>query len=299
MSTKPSQPGRLYVVATPIGNLEDFSPRAARVLAEVDLVLAEDTRHSGRLLKHFGIATPLRSCHDYNERARVEGLLARLREGASLALVSDAGTPLVSDPGFHLVRAARQAGIEVCAVPGPSAVTAALSICGLPTDRFVFEGFLPARPAARAERLRELGAETRTLVLFESPHRIVEALGALAEAFGPEREAVLVREATKLHEETLGGSLGELRERLAADPVRCCGEMVLVVHGAAARAPELTEAGRLLALLLEALPPGQAAALVSRYTGLPRRTLYALALGRPGGEGADVTLDPGADGPDT
>lgn len=276
-----TQAGRLYVVATPIGNLEDFSPRAQRVLAEVDLVLAEDTRHSGRLLRHFGIATPLRSCHEYNERGRVAELLERLGRGQRLALVSDAGTPLISDPGYLLLHAAREAGFPCLAVPGPSALTAALSVAAMPCERFAFEGFLPARAQARRQRLQALAGETRTLVFYESPHRIVDCLRDMASALGAGRRAVLLRELSKLHEEALDGSLDELAERLAGQPGRCRGEMVLVVQGAPAEAPAeagLEEARRLLGVLLPALPPGQAASLTAQYTGIPRKRLYALAL---------------------
>src|SRR5208282_2664537 len=194
--------GKLYVVATPIGNLGDLSPRARTVLAECALIAAEDTRHTGVLLKHFGIQTPQVSLHDHNERHRSGGIIERLRAGASIALVSDAGTPAISDPGFELVRAAAAAGIDVVAVPGPCAAVAALSIAAQPTDRFCFEGFLPARGSARRARLESLGLEPRTLVFYESPHRVAETLEDCAAAFGTERAATAAREITKLHETT-------------------------------------------------------------------------------------------------
>lgn len=275
-----TQAGILYVVATPIGNLEDWSARAQRILADADLVLAEDTRRSGQLLRHFGITSSLQSYHDFNERQRAEELVAQLRAGARIALVSDAGTPLVSDPGYQLVRAARAAGIEIVAVPGPSALTAALSIAGLPTDRCVFEGFLPAKAAARRSRLEALKHEERTLVFFESPHRIEEALTDLTDVFGAGREAVVARELTKLHEETLGATLGEIRSTIAARDAPPRGELVIVVHGAAPAPSGLSEARRLFDVLRRFLPPGQAAAAVAEFTGLSRQLLYADALDR-------------------
>ncbi len=274
------QPATLYVVATPIGNLQDLSPRAREVLAAVDRVAAEDTRHTARLFRHFGIDTPLVSLHEHNERDRAAALLVELAAGQSLALVSDAGTPLVSDPGFHLVRAARGAGIAVRAVPGPSSVLAALSVAGLPTDRFVFEGFLPARPAARRTRLEHLRDEPRTLVFLESSHRIVEALADCAAVFGAGREAVVARELTKLFEESPGGGLGALHACFAAESERCRGEFVLVVRGAPEPAADAlpAEAERVLALLLEELPVKQATALAARLTGAKKNLLYETAL---------------------
>ncbi|MDS4029436.1 MAG: 16S rRNA (cytidine(1402)-2'-O)-methyltransferase [Candidatus Contendobacter sp.] len=271
--------GALYVVATPIGNLEDISARALRVLREVNRIAAEDTRHTGQLLRHFGIETPLLSLHEHNERDRLESIVACLREGQALALVSDAGTPLISDPGFPLVRELRRQGLKVIPVPGPSSLLAALSVAGLPTDRFVFEGFLPAKSTARRERLRALAAEERTLVFFEASHRVAEALADLAAAFGRERAAVVARELTKCFEEIHGASLGELMAWLEADPHRRKGEFVLMIQGA----PTATEADtpatrRLLAALLMELPTSRAVTVAAKATGLRKKPLYELAL---------------------
>lgn len=272
--------GVLYVVATPIGNLEDLSPRAQRVMAEVQLIAAEDTRHTGALLAHFGIRTPLLSLHDHNEAERAPRLLERLQAGDSVALVSDAGTPLISDPGFNLVRAARAAGVRVSPVPGPSALIAALSVSGLPTDRFVFEGFLPARPAARRARLTELATETRTLVFYEAVHRLQESLADMAQTLGAERAAVIARELTKLHETVSSGTLSELAMRMAADAEAPKGETAVLVAGAsAARSPAISiEPERLLRILLEKLPVKQAANLTARISGGKKNQLYQKAL---------------------
>jgi len=277
-------PGRLYVVATPIGNLGDLSARARDTLAGAALIAAEDTRHTGTLLKAFGISTPMISLHDHNEAQRTPELIERLRGGASVALVSDAGTPAISDPGFDLVRACAAAGIEVVAVPGPCALVAALSIAALPTDRFCFEGFLPARGAARRTRLSALSAEQRTLVFYESPHRIKETLADCAEHLGPRRVAALAREITKLHESLYRGSLGELAERAASEPDLSRGEIVLVIAGAA---PEVAAQGddghagaldRALKPLLEELPLKQAAHLAARITAVRDNEAYKRAL---------------------
>ncbi len=271
--------GRLYVVATPIGNLEDLSPRARRVLGEVALIAAEDTRHSAVLLRHFGITTPLVAYHEHNEAAAAAELVGRLQGGAELALISDAGTPLVSDPGYRLVSAARAAGIEVIAIPGPSAALAALSVSGLPSDRFVFEGFLPARAQARRERLRTLAADSRTLVIYESSHRLTDCLEDLDKVLGAERRICLARELTKLHEQTVCGSARELLIWLAADAHRRRGEFVLLVAAPAAvsRSAELN-AEQVLRVLLEELSPAQAARLAARLTGESKKDLYARAL---------------------
>ncbi len=224
--------GRLYVVATPIGNLGDLSTRARDTLQSCGLIAAEDTRHTGILLKSFGITTQQLALHDHNEAARSQEIVQRLRDGVSVALVSDAGTPAISDPGFELVRAAAAAGLQVIAVPGPCAAIAALCIAALPTDRFCFEGFLPARAAARRQRLKELAGEPRTLVFYESPHRIGESLEDCAAAFGPTRAAVVVREATKRHESVYRGTLSELLTRSVEDADFRRGEIVLLVGGA-------------------------------------------------------------------
>ena len=271
--------GTLYVVATPIGNLADLSPRAQEVLRAADAVCAEDTRHTRQLLSHFGIERPLLALHEHNEEAMAQRVVARLEAGETLALVSDAGTPLVSDPGFRAVRAARAAGIRVSPVPGPSAIIAALSVAGLPSDRFAFEGFLPARPAARRERLRALAGEPRTLVFYESSHRIAESLADLGEAFGGQRPAVLARELTKLFETVLDGTLDALLARVEADADQRKGEFVVVVQGAGEdAAAKIAEGRRVYALLAPHLPPSTAARLAAEITGAPRKALY----GTPG-----------------
>jgi len=267
--------GCLYVVATPIGNLEDITLRALRVLAEADVVAAEDTRHSRVLLARHGLDRPLLALHEHNEEQQAPQLIERLRQGADIALVSDAGTPLLSDPGYRLVGLAADAGIEVVAVPGPSAVTAALSISALPTDRFVFEGFLPARPAARRKALAKLRAESRTLVFFESSHRIAESLADLARAFGAERQAAVCREMTKQFETVLRGSLDELGGRVTADPNQRKGEFVLVVAGCDAAADSaMPEALRLARELQPTVGSSQAARIAARLMEVPRRELY-------------------------
>ena len=265
----------LHVVATPIGNLGDLSPRAQQVLRDVAAICAEDTRRSGQLLAHFGISTPLLALHEHNEQQIAERLVARLLAGESLALVSDAGTPLVSDPGYRLVRAAREAGVRVSPVPGPSALIAALSVAGLPSDRFAFEGFLPAKASGRRERLAELTGESRTLVFYESSHRIDESLADLRQAFGDERPAVLARELTKLFETVLDGTLATLHERVLADADQRKGEFVLVVQGVGEDADaRLAEGRRVHAILAKQLPPSAAAKLAAEITGAPRKALY-------------------------
>jgi 16S rRNA (cytidine1402-2'-O)-methyltransferase len=278
--------GRLYVVATPIGNLGDMSPRARATLESCALIAAEDTRHTGTLLKHFGIATPLVSLHEHNEARRAPELLTRLRAGDSIALVSDAGTPAISDPGFDLVRAAAAAGIEIVAVPGACAAVAALSIAGQPTDRFCFEGFLPARAAARRARLQDLTSEPRTLVFYESPHRVAETLADCALLLGSGRPATVAREITKLHETTYRGSLGELAEIAAAGADLARGEIVLVVHGATVPAADAAGGAdghggaldRVLEVLLAELPLKQAAALAAKLAGVRDNEAYKRAL---------------------
>ncbi|MBL6751204.1 MAG: 16S rRNA (cytidine(1402)-2'-O)-methyltransferase [Nevskia sp.] len=277
------QPGALYVVATPIGNLGDLSPRAAAVLGAVDRICAEDTRTTGTLLAHLGLRRPMTALHEHNEDRIATGLVALLREGRSLALVSDAGTPLVSDPGFALVRAARAAGQPVFAVPGPCAAVAALSISGLPSDSFVFAGFLPPKAAARRERLRRLGAEPRTVIVYESSHRIGECLDDVVEALGPQRRVCLARELTKRFEESRAGTAAELRDWQAQDPNRGRGEFVLLIEGET-RDGGLAEGERVLRLLLPELPLSAAARLAAEITGAPRRKLYDAALRIGGSE---------------
>ena len=272
--------GALYVVATPLGNLGDLSPRALDVLRSVAVIAAEDTRHSHILCQHGGIHTPLISLHDYNERSRLGPLIERLQGGDSLAVISDAGTPLISDPGYLLVRAARQAGIPVYAVAGPSAVIAALSVAGIPCDRFVFEGFPPAQSSARRTFFAALAHETRTLVFYESPHRLGASLADLAEAFGGEREATLIRELTKRFEEGILSTLADLSHRLSTRPVK--GECVLVVRGAELAHRE-DDSERVLKILLAAVPLRQAVDLTVLITGVPRKPLYARALALKGG----------------
>ena len=265
----------LHVVATPIGNLADLSPRAQEVLRSVAAICAEDTRHTGQLLSHFGISKPLVALHDHNEEAMAERVVARLLGGESLAVVSDAGTPLVSDPGFRLVRAARAAGVKVSPVPGACAAIAALSVAGLPSDRFVFEGFLPAKAAARCERLQRLACETGTLVFYESSHRIAESLADMAAAFGGERPAVVARELTKLFETVLGGTLEQLRATVEADDNQRKGEFVVMVQGAGDdEEAKIAEGRRLYAKLNEHLPPSTAAKLAAELSGAPRKALY-------------------------
>jgi len=281
------RPGHLYVVATPIGNLGDLSPRALKILDGVDLIAAEDTRVTGALLSHFGVRKKLLALHEHNEGEATAEVIDQLRRDRSVALVSDAGTPLVSDPGFGLVREARELGFPVLAVPGPSAVVAALSIAGLPTDSFVFSGFLPAREEARRHRLAELAAETRTVVIYESPHRIVETVAALAEALGPQRRVFLARELTKMFEQSHVAGARELLAWLRADEDRQRGEFVLVIAGADAAATAPLEAERILKALLKELGASKAAKLAAELTGLPRKELYAIAV-RLGGHEANA-----------
>jgi len=268
-------PGCLWVVATPIGHRDDVSARAVDTLRGVAVIAAEDTRHSRPLLQHYGIATPMIALHEHNEREVVDAVVRRLLGGESIALISDAGTPLVSDPGFRLVRAARAAGIRCAPVPGACAAIAALSVAGLPSDRFVFEGFLPAKAAARRARLRELAGEARTLIFYESSHRVAESLADMRDAFGDAREAVLARELTKLFETVIGEPLDELAARVTADPDQQRGECVVLVAGRGEEADaKLAEGQRVFAILREELPPAKAAKLAAAISGAPRKALY-------------------------
>jgi len=273
-------PGKLIVCGTPIGNLEDAPPRLARVLAEADLVACEDTRQTRKLLTHLGVTTRTTSYHDVDERDRAEFLADRAAAGTRLALVTDAGMPGVSDPGYHLVAACLARGLRVEVLPGPSAVLAALVVSGLPTDRFCFEGFPPRRVGARDRRLAELAAEPRTMVFFEAPHRVLATLAAMAAAFGADRPCAVVRELTKVHEEVLRGSLAEVAERLAADGPR--GELTLVVGGAPASRPGTAAATDLAAEVATLIASGastrDAIATVARASGTPRRAVYQAVI---------------------
>lgn len=272
----------LYIVATPIGNLADLSERAREVLGSVDHVAAEDTRHSGRLLAHFNIKVPMISVHDHNERQRAEHVINLLRNGESIALVSDAGTPLISDPGFHLVRAVREAGFRVSPVPGSCAFVAALSASGLPSDRFQFIGFLPAKSGARLQALEALSENTETLVFYESTHRIVDSLKAMSEAFGGDRYAVVARELTKTFETIHGDSLEGLLEWIQADANQQRGEFVVLVQGAEKVLDDESinpEAERILRILAKEMPPKKAAGVAAEITGYKKNRLYQLLIG--------------------
>lgn len=281
-------PGVLYIVATPIGHLGDLGIRALETLKVVGLIAAEDTRHSARLLRHYGVTTPCTPLHEHNERAAVARLLARLEQGEAVALVSDAGTPLISDPGYHLVRAAQDRGIRVAPIPGPSALAAALSVAGQAIERFVFEGFLPPREAARRRRLEWLRNESRSLVFLEAPHRVADTLAAMVAVFGAAREATLARELTKIHETVLRLPLGVLAARVAGDPEQQRGEIVLIIQGAPEVDAGLERAREVLVILLRDLPLRRAAQIAAELTGVGRNRLYELGLElqRSSGEGS-------------
>jgi len=270
--------GTLFIVATPIGNLEDLSPRARQTLADVSLIAAEDTRHTGRLLMHIGCKTRLMALHDHNEEKAVAGVLAVLLNGESVALVSDAGTPLVSDPGFRLVRAAHEHGVTVSPIPGASALTAALSAAGIPTDRFCFEGFAPAKQAARKNWLENLRSERHTLVIYESVHRIAECLADMVDAFGATRAAFIGRELTKIHEQCVHATLGELQAQVANKTIVEKGEFVIVVAGCADDHESPLEIDRLLRALADRLSAKDAAKVAAEATGLKRNALYERLL---------------------
>ncbi|MFO7981982.1 MAG: 16S rRNA (cytidine(1402)-2'-O)-methyltransferase [Desulfuromonadales bacterium] len=267
-------PGTLYVVATPIGNLEDITMRAVRVLGEVELIACEDTRHSGKLLSHFGISTSLLAYHEHNEAARSPRLVETLEEGRSVALISDAGTPGISDPGYRLIRACRQAGIPVQAVPGVSAVVAALSVSGLSAARFAFEGFLPAKRHARCNYLERVSNEERTLVFYEAPHRLEAMLGDVVGIMGSEREVAVARELTKIHEETVTGTAAEVLDQFSSRP-RVRGELVVMVGPALPQPPEGTLVEELERRLAESdLPPRQVVKEVARLFGVSGSEAY-------------------------
>lgn len=280
MTTPAPNPGTLYVVATPIGNLGDMVPRAVETLQTVALIAAEDTRHSSRLLSHFDIKTPCVAYHDHSDEQRTEQLIARMHAGDSIALISDAGTPLVSDPGYRLVRSARQAGIQVVPIPGACAMIAALSAAGLPSDRFAFEGFLPAKQVARCTQLQSLAADSRTLIFYEAPHRILETLQDMAQVFGSEREVVMARELTKTFETIKGDKVADLAAWVAADTNQQRGEIVLLVHGAPKPENEAMTPAQMhtMKVLLEELPVKQAASIGAKLTGLKKNFLYDWAL---------------------
>lgn len=273
----------LYIVPTPIGNLGDITQRALTVLASVDLIAAEDTRHTGLLLQHFAINARLFALHDHNEQQKAELLLAKLREGQSIALVSDAGTPLINDPGYHLVRLCREAGIRVVPLPGACAAVTALSAAGLPSDRFCYEGFLPAKSKGRCDTLRALEQEPRTLIFYESTHRLIDSLQDMVTVLGPDRYVVLAREITKTWESIQGAPVGELLAWVLEDENRRKGEMVLIVEGYHAEEDALPpEALRTLALLQAELPLKKAAALTAEIHGVKKNALYKYALEQQG-----------------
>ncbi len=267
----------LYVVATPIGNLGDISDRARRVLSEVAVIAAEDTRRTGQLLAACNISTRLLACHAHNEDRLAGELVAMLQQGQSVALVSDAGTPLISDPGFPLVRACMASGIKVVPIPGPSAILAAMSVAGIPAHRFTFEGFSPAKPQARRAWFESLAREQRTMVLFETPHRLRESLLDLAAAMGEERQVTICRELTKLYEQVYSGRLADVIREVEAGRIPEQGEFVIVIAGNDSAAEQL-DSDRLLRELLRELPPARAVSLVARVTGQPRTALYQRAL---------------------
>jgi 16S rRNA (cytidine1402-2'-O)-methyltransferase len=274
----PKPPGRLLVVATPIGNLNDLSARARDALAEADLIAAEDTRHTLGLLQAMGISKHMVSLHAYNEEQRVPDLLARLGAGEVIALVSDAGTPLLSDPGYELVSAASNAGIVVSVIPGPSAITAALAVAGLPVSRFCFEGFLPSRSRERRGVLSQLASEVRTLVFFEAPHRIAETLSDMTAEFGADRLGVVARELTKTHETIYRGKLSDLAQQALNDANFQRGEITVVVQGASAaeRGVDSELLRKAVELLSKELPPGRAAAIAAQLSGASRNEAYEL-----------------------
>jgi 16S rRNA (cytidine1402-2'-O)-methyltransferase len=275
----------LYVVPTPIGNLEDITQRALSILQHVDLIAAEDTRHTGLLLQHFAINARLFALHDHNEQQKAEVLLAKLLEGQSIALVSDAGTPLINDPGYHLVRQCREAGIRVVPLPGPCAAITALSAAGLPSDRFCYEGFLPAKRKGRQDTLLALEQEPRTLIFYESTHRLLDSLQDMVEVWGPARYVVLARELTKTWENIHGAPVGELLAWVNEDENRSRGEMVLIVEGFQPQTDALPpEALRILALLQKELPLNKAAALAAEICGVKKNALYRHALAQQGSD---------------
>ncbi|EKO3376927.1 16S rRNA (cytidine(1402)-2'-O)-methyltransferase [Vibrio fluvialis] len=278
--TLPAEVPTLYIVPTPIGNLGDITQRALDVLSSVDVIAAEDTRHSGKLLAHFNIQTKTFALHDHNEQQKAQVLVEKLLAGQSIALVSDAGTPLISDPGYHLVTQCRQAGVKVVPLPGACAVITALSASGLPSDRFSFEGFLPAKSKGRKDKFMEIAKAERTCIFYESPHRITESLQDMLDVLGPERQVVLARELTKTFETIQGMPLGELIEWIEADDNRRRGEMVLLIHGYRDSAEDVLpeEALRTLGILTKELPLKKAAAMTAEIYNLKKNALYKWGL---------------------
>lgn len=277
--------GKLYIVATPIGNLKDITLRAIETLTQVDLIAAEDTRHSQRLLQHYSISTPMLSLHEHNEDKRSQVLLNKLKQGTNIALISDAGTPLISDPGYRLVSTVRAHDIEVIAIPGPCAAISALSASGLSTDHFIFEGFLPSKTSALRKKLAELSQESRTIIFYEAPHRLLKLLDVMIEILGAERYAVLAKELTKTHETIRGDTLINLKNWLQAEPARQKGEFVLLLKSAEIKTPSQSkiklldaESLRILHILLKDLPSKQAVALSSEITGADKKELYKAAI---------------------
>ncbi len=270
--------GTLYVVATPIGNLGDLSLRAIETLKQVDVIAVEDTRHSGKLLHYFDIKTPMIALHEYNERERSDKLLEKLKQGRTIALISDAGTPLISDPGFHLVRTVRENEIRVITIPGACAAIAALSISGLPSDQFIFEGFLPSKQTARLKHLALLKNEMRTMIFYEAPHRVVDALEDMLFVFGEDRQVVIARELTKLYETVRGDKLSVVLDWIKADSKQQTGEFVILVAGSKKAPADDVEIERILKILLEECSTNQAAKLAAKLTGRKKNELYDLAL---------------------
>ncbi len=278
-TTVSSQLGSLYIVATPIGNLKDISLRAIEVLQSADLIAAEDTRHARRLLDHYNITTKTLSLHEHNETERSSLLIQKLQAGQTVALISDAGTPLISDPGFRLVRQAQQAGIRVSPIPGACAAIAALSVAGLPTSQFVFEGFLPAKGAVRSKRIKQLAREARTIILYESKHRIISLIDELTEVFGPQRQASIAREISKTFETIITRDLQALKVWLHNDAMQQKGEFVVLLGGATIEEDQAKiERERILRILLQELPVKQASSLTAQIAGGVKKELYSLAL---------------------
>jgi len=271
--------GTLYIVATPIGNLSDISERAIQILKEVDLIAVEDTRHSGKLLQYIGISTPMLALHEHNENKKVQNIVDKLLAGTNIALISDAGTPLISDPGYHLVKGALEADISVSPVPGPSALIAALSVSGLPSDAFIFEGFLPNKSSGRLKKLETLAKESRTLIFYEAPHRIVACVQDMLEVFGAQRVAVIARELTKTFETIKNDSLENLLAWVKADTNQQRGEFVVLVQGQEKDKTVVdSEAEFILNTLMQELPLKQASQLAAKITGIKKNTLYQIGL---------------------